>query len=75
MYMVLAHTRLRMCWLGAQTHLGLLAPINCAGSHISGKCIHIHFINPKTCRMTAKYETSLKIHYTTQKLKIQSQKE
>jgi len=40
--MVLAHARLRMCWLGAQTHLGLLAPINCAGAHISGKWQYIY---------------------------------
>jgi len=49
MCIVLAHARLRMCWLGAHTHLGLLASINCAGSHMA-ILIHTHIHTYPFCK-------------------------
>jgi len=50
MCIVLVHARLRMCWLGAHTHLGLLASINCAGSHISGKWQYMYIHTYSFCK-------------------------
>jgi len=83
MCIVLVHARLRMCWLGAHTHLGLLVSINCAGSHISVKWqyiyIHtyilIHFVNPKNLLNDSRIcNKSQNTTHNTERVKIQSQK-
>jgi hypothetical protein len=63
---IILHATRRMCWLGAHTHFGLLASINCAGSHISGKWwnvyIHINLLKPSGFCMYHQVEHSKILH-------------